>query len=266
MSLLRTAFASPAMDFASPLLPGSRQAAAPTRRGLVFAAVLAFHALLLWAIVTTARIERPLLPTFMQVMLIPQTPSPQEKPAPVLQPMPPLRTWTPAPALIEPPQVEIAREPSAPAQPLVSPPTPPRPDAITSATTVATEPAPTAPVRSVAPAATPAAPPPAPAPVATAAPQPVIIPPSAIQYLQMPVVVYPSLSKRRRESGLVIVSTLVDKEGRPGQTLVQQSSGFDRLDEAAIAAVRQARFKPYMQAGQATAGWVRIPITFELEN
>ena len=38
------------------------------------------------------------------------------------------------------------------------------------------------------------------------------------------------------------------------------------LDEAAVAAVKKARFKPYTENGQATAGWALIPIDFELEK
>ena len=45
-----------------------------------------------------------------------------------------------------------------------------------------------------------------------------------------------------------------------------QSSGFARLDEAALAGVQRARFKPYTENGVPTAGWARIPIPFELER
>ena len=45
-----------------------------------------------------------------------------------------------------------------------------------------------------------------------------------------------------------------------------QSSGFARLDDAALAGVQRARFKPYSENGVPTAGWARIPIPFELER
>jgi protein TonB len=47
---------------------------------------------------------------------------------------------------------------------------------------------------------------------------------------------------------------------------VSQSSGHARLDEAAIAAVQKARFKPALENGQPLSGWALIPLTFDLEN
>ena len=47
---------------------------------------------------------------------------------------------------------------------------------------------------------------------------------------------------------------------------VDRSSGHPRLDEAVLAAVRQARFKPYTENGQAVSGWALVPLEFELEQ
>ena len=93
-----------------------------------------------------------------------------------------------------------------------------------------------------------------------------MIPPSAIQYAVLPDIVYPSASRRLGEQGLVVVAVYMDTAGVPQQVQVVQSSGFDRLDRAAVAGVRTARFKPYTENGQPLAGWARIPIPFELEN
>lgn len=107
--------------------------------------------------------------------------------------------------------------------------------------------------------------PPASKPVAfTAAPRQ--IPPSAIQYLVLPDIAYPSASRRLNEQGLVVVAVFMDTEGLPQQVQIAQSSGYDRLDQAALVGVRRARFRPYTDNGQALAGWARIPIPFELEH
>ena len=82
----------------------------------------------------------------------------------------------------------------------------------------------------------------------------------------LPDIVYPASSRRLNEQGLVIVAVHVDAAGVPQEVRLTQSSGFDRLDRAALAGVRRARFKPYTEGGQPTAGWARIPIPFELEN
>ena len=98
-------------------------------------------------------------------------------------------------------------------------------------------------------------------------PPPKIIPASAVQYIEPPAVDYPRLSKRNGEAGLVIVRAFVDVSGgAPRQVQINQSSGHVRLDEAAAAAVKLARFKPYTENGQPVAGWALIPIHFELEK
>jgi periplasmic protein TonB len=109
--------------------------------------------------------------------------------------------------------------------------------------------------------------PPAPAPQAAAvAPAPTIIPASAVQYLEPPVPEYPRLSKRANETGRVLVRVHIDEAGLSRDVEVARSSGHPHLDEAAAAAVRKARFKPYMEGGRAVAGWAFIPIDFELER
>lgn len=95
---------------------------------------------------------------------------------------------------------------------------------------------------------------------------PSLIPESAVQYLQAPVLVYPRQSRRMGEFGRVTVRVLIDEAGLPGTVQVSRTSGFARLDEAALVAVRQARFRPYSQNGQPTAAWALIPLNFDLES
>ncbi|MDI1342909.1 MAG: energy transducer TonB, partial [Pseudolabrys sp.] len=67
------------------------------------------------------------------------------------------------------------------------------------------------------------------------------------------------------QEGTVMVRVLVDIAGRPAQVSLQASSGHAPLDESALAAVRDARFRPYTEAGQGQAVWVLIPIRFKLQ-
>ena len=46
---------------------------------------------------------------------------------------------------------------------------------------------------------------------------------------------------------------------------MQASSGYPALDESALAAVRAAKFRPYVEAGQAQPVWVTISIRFKLQ-
>jgi protein TonB len=89
---------------------------------------------------------------------------------------------------------------------------------------------------------------------------------SAAQYVEPPVPIYPRASRRAGEAGRVVLRVLVDEAGLPRQVLVHQSSGFARLDDAAIAAVQKARFKPYIDRDQAISSWVLVPLSFDLES
>ena len=87
-----------------------------------------------------------------------------------------------------------------------------------------------------------------------------------MQYLEPPVLEYPRASRRFNEAGRVMVRVYIDEAGMPRTVQVSQSSGFARLDDAALAAMKKARFKPYTENGRPTAGWAPAPIDFELEK
>jgi protein TonB len=107
---------------------------------------------------------------------------------------------------------------------------------------------------------------PAPPGPASAPPAPRTIPASAVQYLVEPAPEYPRLAARHGESGRVLVRVFIDEAGLPQQVQVAQSSGFARLDGAAVAAVQKARFRPPTVNGQPVAGWTHVPIDFGLEK
>ena len=71
-----------------------------------------------------------------------------------------------------------------------------------------------------------------------------------ISYLRKPAPLYPPAAQRARESGTVLLRVVVDTQGRPAEVTVARSSGYRRLDEAAMRAVREARFRPYIEDGQ----------------
>ncbi|MBI5271836.1 MAG: energy transducer TonB, partial [Burkholderiales bacterium] len=110
--------------------------------------------------------------------------------------------------------------------------------------------------------------PPAPlaAPAPAAPPAPRLVPISAVSYLEPPQPVYPRASRRLREQGEVLLRVEVGADGRASQVRVHRSSGSPRLDEAALVAVRAARFRPYAENGVPLAVWTTVPIAFELEN
>jgi protein TonB len=110
--------------------------------------------------------------------------------------------------------------------------------------------------------------PPPPAPETPAAPEapaaPRVLPASAVQFLVAPAPAYSRTSARMRESGKALVRVFIDEQGMPRDVQLVASTGFSRLDDAAVTAVRNARFKPCLENGVPVAGWASIPIEFEL--
>ncbi|MCG2586695.1 energy transducer TonB [Massilia sp. TS11] len=161
-----------------------------------------------------------------------------------------------------------AAPPAPPAQPLQTsaPLTPP------SLFVPAVEPvqsAPTAPAASAAPDSRPVPPAPAVA-VAAVAPAPAHSGPrlltSGVEYLQPPQPVYPPMARRLGEQGKVVLRVLVNERGLAEGAQVQQSSGSARLDEAGRQAALGARFKPYLENGQAQSVYVLVTLNFQLQS
>lgn len=85
-----------------------------------------------------------------------------------------------------------------------------------------------------------------------------------VAYLNNPAPDYPKLSKRAGEEGRVLLKVLVSVEGRPDSVEISKGSGFERLDTAALNAVKQWRFEPARKGGKALSAYVIVPLTFTL--
>ncbi len=77
---------------------------------------------------------------------------------------------------------------------------------------------------------------------------------------------YPVKSVENSEQGTVIVSVMIQKNGKVGQTKIEQSSGFELLDKSALNAVSQWVFEPASSSNQLTECWFTIPIRFQLKS
>ena len=126
-------------------------------------------------------------------------------------------------------------------------------------------PASTAPVGVIAPAVVVA--PLAAAPAVTVPPAPARfeLPSNDADYLQNPRPAYPGLSKRLGEQGRVVVRVFIEVDGRAQEAEIKQSSGFERLDQAALSTVLHWRYVPGKRAGVAESMWFNVPINFVLE-
>jgi len=85
-------------------------------------------------------------------------------------------------------------------------------------------------------------------------PAPKTLSASAVQYASTVEPEYPRLSRRNAEAGRVMVRVFIDEAGSPRQVQVGKSSGFERLDASALAAVLRFRFKPPTENGQPVSG------------
>ncbi len=111
---------------------------------------------------------------------------------------------------------------------------------------------------------------PAPAPVAASAPVAEPPPPAPPRfnaaYLQNPRPPYPAMSRRLGEVGRVVLRVMVEADGLPSRVEVRRSSGFPRLDDAALEAVKKWKFVPAKRGDEAVAGAVDVPIDFSLSS
>jgi len=67
------------------------------------------------------------------------------------------------------------------------------------------------------------------------------------------------------EQGTVLVRVFISTEGRAEKAEIRTSSGYVRLDEAALETVQRWRFVPGKRAGQPEAMWFNVPIRFVLD-
>ena len=76
---------------------------------------------------------------------------------------------------------------------------------------------------------------------------------------------YPPLSRRLGEEGKVVLRVELDEQGAVGAAKVATSSGFARLDEAALAAARRWRCTPAQRDGRPARAAALQPFEFVLQ-
>lgn len=122
-------------------------------------------------------------------------------------------------------------------------------------------------------------PPPQPAPAITAPPSPAapVAPPKSAGPLTLTGELsvacpertpprYPPLSRRMGEEGIVVLRVELDEQGKVCAARVSGSSGFARLDEAALSAVRAWRCTPAQRDGQPVRAVALQPFKFILQG
>lgn len=121
-----------------------------------------------------------------------------------------------------------------------------------------------------APDPTPAAPvaPPAPAAPAISRQTMEISAPKNVSHLDCNIAEpdYPALSKRRGETGTAYVRFVVGLTGKLESIELKKSSGFSRLDDAALSAMHASACKPFLENGQPVRAAYTQPFDFNLHD
>lgn len=76
---------------------------------------------------------------------------------------------------------------------------------------------------------------------------------------------YPVRAIEDAQQGLAVVKAYILKNGRVGNAVIEQSSGHDILDKAAISAVSQWVFEPASFGKDSTESYFKVPIKFQLK-
>jgi protein TonB len=181
-------------------------------------------------------------------------------PAPLAAPVA-LQSITPPPPLSTPP---VHMKPKVQPKPAPTPkPTPtPLPQAAAPSPTAVAAPDPTPPAPAV------AATPPAAAAPAIGKPTMELSAPKNVSHVECNIAQpdYPALSRRRGESGTAYVRFVVGLSGKLENVELKKSSGFSRLDDAAVAAVRASACKPYLENGEPVRAAYTQPFNFNLTD
>ena len=83
-------------------------------------------------------------------------------------------------------------------------------------------------------------------------------------HLNNPAPGYPPVSRRMGEQGQVLLDVLILADGSVGELKVKKTSGFRRLDSAALDAVERWRYQPARRGNTPIAYWYVQPIVFAL--
>jgi protein TonB len=223
-----------------------------SRNTTIVLSVIALHVAVLWAMQTglLRRVAEAVVPAeiLVEMMAPPSPPAPEPKPQP--QPKVQVKAPTPKPTLPTPTPA-VAQQPAPTPLAIAPSANAPAPSAATP-TAVAAAPASTNTGSS------------ANAPPAPPAPPKVELPSSDADYLNNPLPAYPRQSKSLGEQGKVVVRALIGTDGQASQATVKTSSGFDRLDQAAVATVLKWRYVPGKRGGIPEAMWFDVPVTWAL--
>ena len=205
-----------------------------------FAVVLALHGALLYSLWQYRLLPPPSKAVTLFVSLLQDPPKPEpERPKPIpVKPQAVKLDRPRAPDSPPPPQLVAQAPVLSPSEPVAPPPAPARIEA-----------------------------PPEPAPPPPKPVGPVVLSGDlSVSCPDRPPPAYPSISRRLGEEGKVVLRVELDEGGQIDHAAIMTSSGYARLDEAALAAVRRWRCNPAKRGGIMVRAIALQPFKFGLEG
>jgi TonB family protein len=76
---------------------------------------------------------------------------------------------------------------------------------------------------------------------------------------------YPMISRRLGETGKVWLKVKVNAQGKAILVKLKRSSGYRRLDQAAIKHIKQGLFQPALENGHPVTAWQEVRLIFQLQ-
>jgi protein TonB len=194
--------------------------------GIAFA-VIVEATIIYTLLVTLGYVQAPKPPSVLTLVNVAPAPKNNDPPPP------PAQTFEPPPVVVVAPMVELTYTPPPPVTAISVPPP---------------QPVPADPPRVVTP------------------PPPVVLTPARAIAATHTIPDYPFLSLRLREQGTLRLKITIDERGIVTQATVVNSSGFQRLDEAAVNWVKQHwRYTPAMQGTKAIVSTADAIVEFRLQ-
>ncbi len=77
---------------------------------------------------------------------------------------------------------------------------------------------------------------------------------------------YPRYSRLHKEEGTTVLAVEILPDGKPGKVEIVRSSGYRRLDRAAVSGIEKAELVPALKDGRKIASIKRVSIRFDLED
>ena len=75
---------------------------------------------------------------------------------------------------------------------------------------------------------------------------------------------YPKAALMNEEQGVVSMMFLVSADGKVLESKLEKTSGFKNLDKAAMAAVKECKFKPGSKDGKPDTTWTKVDYAWSL--